>query len=131
MPLTATLVSRAMLALLTGSTHSVKIAEVLARLDVALKQPHALDWIDGWVKLVAAVFPMARSATGSNRIRILPMLALALVARERYQEAGRVVFPPSCQPLRRLNWNGLVPSHAAKFLPVVVTAAKLRWKMAA
>jgi len=91
---------------------------------VALQAPHAQPWCDAFVKLLSVVFQPERG----KRLRLLPLLALAQVAREKYEAAGRPVVPASCTALKRANWDTVVPSHAMKFLPTMRAEVMRRWK---
>lgn len=125
LPLTATLMSKAFLTITTGILPVGNVPQmILPRLDAALATAKAKEWCDAFVKLLSAVFQPARG----KRIRLLPLLALAQVAREKYEAAGRPVFPSSCASLKRTNWDTVVPSHAMKFIPTMRAEVIRRWR---
>lgn len=126
LPLDATTIVKGALAVTTGLTPNGDMStRILPRLDVALRQDGMRAWSEDFLKLVAAVFDMN---TNAGRVRVLPVIALARVANRRFIEAGRPTFPRSCAMLRRVNWDTIVPTHAARFLGMVETEIERRWK---
>lgn len=125
-PLDAPTLIRAFLALTTGMASGGNMStQLLPRLDAELKKTGMIAWCEDFARLIAAVFDMSK---GKGRVRILPVTALARVARRKYIEAGRPIFPSSCGALHRANWDSMVPTHAHRYLPVLETEIEKRWK---
>lgn len=108
-------------ALLTGTGRSEAIRKHLARADAHLLQPGMKDRSIAFLHLVGQVFP-------KGYVYILPMLALGLVARKRWEGLITPAGPGVVKLLQRTNWATEVPSYSMKFLPVVVASVERKWK---
>lgn len=127
-PVDANALVQALMVLLTGTSwRGDTMTSMLPRVDTALRLTGAVAWAEAYVQLLAAVFGPRHERT-YGKVRILPMLALATVARRKYIEAGRPVFPRSCRYLQKVNWVTAVPSHARKYLPELEHRMERLWK---
>jgi hypothetical protein len=127
LPLDASAVLKGVLVAVTGLERvgGDMATVILPRTDAALAVTGRAAWAEEFVRLMAAVFNIEKNA---GRVRILPILALAQVAHEKYTLAGRPIFPRSCAALRRVNWDTIVPTHAWQYMPVLTNVIKERWK---
>lgn len=127
-PIDASSLVKAFLILLTGVKHGGDTAtRLLPRTDTALQVAGATAWVEAFVQLVCAVFGPS-TGSGGAKVRVLPMVALASVAHEKYCDAGRPIFPRSTSRLRQVNWNNAVPSHATKYQGMLEDRIKRLWR---
>lgn len=129
-PIDGAILARCLLVLLTGisPTYTGNTAtSLMPKLDTALKQAGAVAWAEAYCQLLAVTFGPS-AGKGGRRVRILPMLALARVARRKFLEHGRIVFPKVTSRLQRVNWDNVVPTHALKYLSDVEEKIERNWK---
>lgn len=128
LPIDGASLAKAILMVLTGVWPSGDTATgMLPRTDAALRVPGASVWAEAYVHLLSAVFGPS-TGRGGYRVRVLPMMALAEVAHEKYVQAGRPIFPSSTARLRQVNWNTVVPTHALKYLHIIEDRIKKLWR---
>ena len=118
------------------SSHTIPINELLRRVDTTwTASADARERGRAYLLLASKVFSRAESTSpaaggmGRSAAKFLPMLALAIVARERWQYSG-VGLPPErvIDAIRRINWDTLTPTSGHRFLPVVKGAIEARWR---
>jgi hypothetical protein len=122
--ISATVMVRGLVMVAAGTRGSGRVRNLLSRADHAMKtDPSAKERCRTFLHLAPAVFPSY--APG------LPMVALASVAYEMWTAPGvRPTLPTakSVGYIRQINWRIIVPSNAARYLPVIETEIKKRWK---
>ncbi len=138
LPIDAATLVKGILVVTTGleSTGGDTATVVLPRTDAALKIAGRIAWAEAFAQLVALVFftpdekglVRHHSSRTGQRVRTLPLQALAYVAHEKYKDANRPVFPKTCALLRRVNWDTLVPSHARQYMPILIQEIEKRWR---
>lgn len=125
---------KALLAVMSPIAPSMPINDLLRRIDATwTASADARERGRAFLLMAHKVF--AREGTtnpgGTSQrggARSLPMVALASVARERWN--GDVVFPAerTIDAIRRINWDTLVPTSGSRFLPVIKGAIEAKWR---
>lgn len=125
----ASVVAKGVLVVATGIMPSGPIERILTRSDAGLKtNQSATERAEAFLKLIGAIWSDEKLRTG-NRVRLLPMIALGLVAYRRW--TGKSPTQPNGASLRRLkiaNWDTVATVHARRFLPVFERFIESRWK---
>jgi len=122
-PYSAFILIKAMLAATTGLLPNGKAGQVCSRLDFALRNdPTAKARAEAILRLIPLVFPAI------HPMKLLPAVALGLVAANRWQKVVVFPGPKTYEGLKRINWDTLFETASARFLPSVKAAIEKRWR---
>lgn len=98
-----------------------RISIVLSRLDAAMESSSASLKMSAFFKLMAEIIPT------THRVKILTAVALGRVAGARWYAKVEYPSPAIISKIRRINWDALVPTYAAKYLPSVIHEIERKW----
>jgi ParB-like nuclease domain. len=114
---------RGVVALLSPAASSAfhGIDAVLGHSETLLPSKDAQQKAQAFLLLVPRVYPHPSAA------RMLPVIALARVAAERWREKVTDVDATTINNLRRMNVASYAPTWSSKFLPLVESAYASRW----
>ena len=106
---------------LLGGQIKTRINVALSSADYYLEQPGSKGRVLAYLELCGKVCKEGRRQT------LLEAIALAKVARERWN--GRIDLPSEKEitGLARINFESLCPGHALKWLPLATAAIQERW----
>jgi hypothetical protein len=123
LPFSATTVAKALSAVLRDAFLNGQINHILGYADDAIVSTEGKYLAKRFFDLMA----IACNLTARNKA--LYVIALARVAR-RHWKNGHATMPTkmSCLSLRSLNIDGLVPTQATRFLPVIEAEIEKRWR---
>jgi hypothetical protein len=124
LPYGASIVMRAVLLFLGGRSQNV-VTRVMALLDRQLADVTARKKARQFLDLLCLANPPRQ------RLRYIAALALAAVARRRWEKEW-VPMPSRCaMAIQKINWENALPSNSLKFLPLAESVIDTKWKRVA
>lgn len=125
--LDASVLAKGLLTATTNLWSQGQIERVLSRADSALKDNEAaMARAKTYLKLVGQVWGRDER---TGRKRLLPVLALAMVAYRRWTAKGYATLPSTAvlNKLRRANWESVSTTHSVQYLPLYERFVETRW----
>ena len=120
----ASIVIKGMLGASAGLFGNGAIERLLTRTDAAMQTNQAAaERAEAFLRLIAQVFP-------GPRARVLPIIALGMVAYRRWTAGGHPTMPDgmALRRLRQTNWDAIAQVHARRFFPVFEQWIEARWR---